>query len=144
MRGGMRLHSDVPFLENDWWAMIRIRRAAALSTIILAFGLALFVQHSARGQQMGQPANKYEISIQDFSFRPALLRVPIGSVVTWTNRDEEPHTVLSTDNAFKSRALDTNESFSFTFEKAGTYKYFCSVHPRMVGTVLVGTKEAAK
>lgn len=130
--------------------MIRIRRAAAIVTIALGFALALWARprmaRQTTGQQpaTGKPTGSYKVTISDFSFQPSMLKVPIGSVVTWTNKDEEPHTVVSTDNAFKSRALDTDESFSFTFEKAGSYKYFCSVHPRMVGTVLVDAKREAK
>lgn len=120
--------------------MIRVRRAAAIATIALVFGLALWARPRAAPQTAGTPTRRYEVTISDFSFQPAALKVPIGSVVTWTNKDEEPHTAVSTDNAFKSRALDTDESFSFTFEKAGSYKYFCSVHPRMVGTVVVDAK----
>lgn len=80
----------------------------------------------------------YSVAIKDFAFGPVTLTVPVGATVTWTNEDEEPHTVFSTDNTFKSHALDTDEKFSFTFKKAGTYKYFCSVHPKMVGTIVVG------
>lgn len=96
---------------------------------------------SASKKDMSKTKTKtksYSIAIKDFAFGPATLTVPVGATVTWTNEDEEPHTVFSTDNAFKSQALDTDEKFSFTFKKAGTYKYFCSVHPKMVGTVVVG------
>ncbi len=68
---------------------------------------------------------------------PATLTVPVGTSVTWTNRDDIPHTVASTDGVFKSKALDTDEKFSFTFGKAGTYPYFCSIHPKMTGKVIV-------
>ena len=60
-----------------------------------------------------------------------------GSTVTWTNKDDEPHTVASEGGLFRSAALDTNESFSFRFDKPGTYRYTCSIHPRMTGTVVV-------
>lgn len=79
----------------------------------------------------------YNVEIKDFSFSPATVTVPVGAKITWVNKDEEPHTVVSTNDAFKSRALDTDEQFSFTFAKPGTYKYFCSVHPKMVATVVV-------
>jgi len=63
----------------------------------------------------------------------------VGTSVTWTNRDDIPHTVVSTDDpkTFKSKVLDTDEKFSFTFSKAGTYPYFCSIHPKMTGKVIV-------
>ena len=88
----------------------------------------------AKGQQVAS-----EIKIDNFSFAPQTLTVPVGSTVTWTNRDDIPHTVVSTEDpkAFKSKALDTDERFSFTFSKPGTYSYFCSIHPKMTGKVAV-------
>ncbi len=83
-----------------------------------------------------QPAT---VTIDNFSFAPALTIVAPGTKVTWVNKDEEPHTVTSADGGktFKSDALDTDDKFSFTFNQPGTYKYFCSIHPHMVGTVVV-------
>jgi amicyanin len=78
-----------------------------------------------------------EVKIDNFKFGPEALTVPVGTTVTWTNRDDIPHTVVSTDGVFKSKVLDTDEKFSFTFTKAGTYDYFCSVHPKMTGKVIV-------
>src|SRR4051812_48623736 len=80
-----------------------------------------------------------EITIDNFAFEPAVLTIAPGTQVTWVNRDEEPHTVVSAtkEQPFKSQALDTNDKFSFVFAKPGTYKYFCSVHSHMVGTIVV-------
>src|SRR6266852_1495188 len=78
-----------------------------------------------------------EVKIDNFSFGPAALTVAVGTTVTWTNRDDIPHTVVSDGQAFKSKLLDTDEKFSFTFTKPGTYTYFCSVHPKMTGKVVV-------
>ncbi len=78
-----------------------------------------------------------EVKIDNFSFGPQTLTVPVGATVTWTNRDDIPHTVVSTDGVFKSKVRDTDEKFSYTFTKAGTYPYFCSVHPKMTGKVVV-------
>ncbi len=78
-----------------------------------------------------------EVKIDNFSFGPATLTVPVGTSVTWTNRDDIPHTVVSTDGVFKSKVLDTDEKFAYTFSKAGTYPYFCSIHPKMTGKVIV-------
>jgi plastocyanin len=78
-----------------------------------------------------------EVKIDNFSFGPGTLTVPEGTTVTWTNRDDIPHTVVSTDGVFKSKVLDTDEKFSFTFSKTGTYPYFCSIHPKMTGKVVV-------
>jgi len=80
-----------------------------------------------------------EVKIDNFSFGPAALTVTVGSTLTWINRDDIPHTVVSTDDpkTFKSKVLDTDEKFSFTFTKAGTFPYFCSIHPKMTGKVIV-------
>ncbi len=78
-----------------------------------------------------------EVKIDNFSFGPASLTVAVGTTVTWINHDDIPHTVVSTNKVFKSKVLDTDEKFSFTFSKAGTYPYFCSIHPKMTGTVVV-------
>ena len=83
------------------------------------------------------PATEVEVKIDNFSFGPQVLTVAPGTKVTWKNRDDIPHTVVSTEGVFKSRVLDTDESFSFTFDKPGTYPYFCSVHPKMTGQVVV-------
>ena len=78
-----------------------------------------------------------EVTIDNFSFGPQTVTVPVGATVTWTNRDDIPHTVVSTDGVFKSKVRDTDEKFSYTFTKAGTYPYFCSIHPKMTGQVMV-------
>jgi plastocyanin len=83
-----------------------------------------------------QPATA-EVKVDNFSFGPVTLTVAVGTTVTWTNRDDIPHTIVSTDKVFKSKVLDTDEKFSFTFAKAGTYPYFCSIHPKMTGSVVV-------
>jgi plastocyanin len=78
------------------------------------------------------------VSIDNFAFTPATLTVKAGTTVTWTNRDDIPHGLASSNNAFKrSQALDTNDSFSFTFTTPGTYQYFCYLHPHMVGSIVV-------
>jgi plastocyanin len=79
------------------------------------------------------------VTIDNFAFGPAAITVAPGTKVTWTNRDDEPHTVVSAADprVFKSGALDTGDSFSFTFDKPGTYQYFCSIHPHMTATVVV-------
>lgn len=74
---------------------------------------------------------------REFMFAPVTLTVKAGSTVTWTNKDDEPHTVASDTGLFRSGALDTNDTFVFRFDKPGTYHYTCTIHPRMVGTVVV-------
>jgi plastocyanin len=78
-----------------------------------------------------------EVSIDNFSFTPPVVTVKPGTQITWTNRDDIPHTVVSNENVFKSKALDTDDKFSFTLSKPGTYSYFCSLHPRMTAKVVV-------
>ncbi len=83
-------------------------------------------------------AGKYQVEIRNFHFMPAQITVPAGTQVTWTNKDEEPHIVVSTGNQFPSSpALDTGDHYQATFFKPGTYTYFCSIHPQMVGTIVV-------
>jgi len=81
-----------------------------------------------------QPA---EVLIKDFMFVPTTLTVKAGTTVTWANKDEEPHTVFSDSGLFRSNAMDTGEAFSFKFDKPGTYHFLCTIHPRMVGTIIV-------
>ena len=86
----------------------------------------------------GEKAAPNEITIDNFSFNPQTLTVPVGTKVTWLNRDDVPHTVVSTDKkTIVSPALDTDERFSYTFSAAGTYDYYCSVHPHMKGKIIV-------
>ncbi|HJZ66272.1 MAG TPA: cupredoxin family copper-binding protein [Candidatus Acidoferrum sp.] len=87
---------------------------------------------AAQQQQMAT-----EVKIDNFSFSPATLEIKAGSTVTWTNADDIPHTVVSNDKVFKSKVLDTDQKFSFTFDKPGTYPYFCSLHPKMTAKVVV-------
>jgi plastocyanin len=77
------------------------------------------------------------VKIDNFSFSPATLEIKAGTTVTWTNADDIPHTVVSNDKVFKSKALDTDDKFSFKFDKPGSYPYFCSLHPKMTAKVVV-------
>jgi plastocyanin len=111
---------------------VSILRAAALAT--LAMALIGFASRASAGQN----PTGLQIAIDNFSFAPATLTIPAGTSVTWVNHDDIPHTVVSEDKAtFKSSALDTDEKFSFTFAKPGTYTYFCSIHPKMTAKVVV-------
>ena len=78
-----------------------------------------------------------EVRIDNFVFGPQTLTVAVGTTVTWTNSDDIPHTSVSTEGVFKSKVLDTDEKFSYTFTKAGTYPYYCTIHPKMTGKVVV-------
>ena len=81
-------------------------------------------------------AEEIKVTIDNFTFSPAELKVKVGDTVTWTNHDDIPHTVVSAGK-FRSKAMDTDNSFSFTFTAAGDYKYFCSLHPHMTGMIKV-------
>ena len=88
---------------------------------------------SARAPQAAATA---EVKIDNFSFGPGTLAVAVGTTVTWTNHDDIPHTVVSTDDVFKSKVMETDEQFSYTFTKSVTFSYFCSIHPKMTGKVV--------
>ena len=87
----------------------------------------------------GARAAEGQVTIDNFSFSPAQLTVAVGTRVTWTNRDDIPHTVTdaATPRTLRSPPLDTGESYAFTFDKPGTFAYFCSLHPHMQGSVVV-------
>ncbi|WP_266169580.1 cupredoxin domain-containing protein [Dyella subtropica] len=83
-------------------------------------------------------AHTSQIDIRNFAFAPKTLTVPVGTRVVWTNRDDEPHVIVSAGALFtSSHALDTSDSYAVTFSKPGTYAYFCSIHPMMVGSIIV-------
>jgi plastocyanin len=83
-------------------------------------------------------AKENKIEIKDFAFNPQTITVKSGEKITWINRDEEPHTIVSVEKQFKkSSALDTDQEFTVTAGAPGTYTYFCSVHPKMTGTIVV-------
>jgi plastocyanin len=87
--------------------------------------------------KLAAAADGKQVLVDNFSFTPATAAVPVGTTVTWTNHDDIPHTVVSPEQKFKSPVLDTDDTFSHTFDAAGTYKYYCSIHPRMTGQVVV-------
>jgi plastocyanin len=96
---------------------------------MLAFG-AVAAQDAAK-----KDAN--EITIDNFTFTPKELTIAVGTTVKWVNHDDIPHTVVEKKTTFRSKALDTDDSYSFTFTSAGTFDYFCGLHPHMVGQVIV-------
>jgi len=88
---------------------------------------------------MAAPAGAEDmaVKIENFTFAPQRVTVKAGTTVTWTNEDDIPHALASTTKAFRSKVLDTDDKFSFKFTTAGTYEYFCSLHPHMTGTIVV-------
>jgi plastocyanin len=95
------------------------------------------VNQSAPAAADNQSASAIQVKIDNFSFTPQTLTVSAGTTVTWTNSDDVPHNVVSTEKVFKSKTMDTDEKFSYTFTKPGAYNYFCSIHPKMTATVVV-------
>jgi plastocyanin len=119
--------------------MGRLRVAVARPTAALFAAVALGGLSGmmlAFGTSFAEEAGK-SITIDNFTFAPAEFKVPVGTTVTWVNHDDIPHTVVEVDKKFRSKALDTDDSFSFTFTTPGTFDYFCSLHSKMVGKVVV-------
>ena len=113
--------------------MMRSAIAAAVLGAVIGSGLAGGVL-VARAQTAAAAA----VSIDNFTFNPQQMTVKAGTTVTWTNKDDIPHGIAATGNAFKrSAAMDTDDSYSFTFTTPGTYQYFCYIHPHMTGTIVV-------
>jgi plastocyanin len=106
--------------------------------LVILVVLSLVIAGSSGTASAGENPAKLQVTIDNFSFAPVVLTVLSGTEVTWVNHDDIPHTVVSEDKTtFKSRPLDTDEKFSFTFAKPGTYTYFCSIHPKMTAKVVV-------
>jgi plastocyanin len=115
------------------------KRKLLFSSLALMLPLALatvLVLHPTRAKSEDK-ASALEVRVDNFTFGPATLTVPVNSTVTWINKDDLPHVIASNDGLFKSKALDTEDKYSYTFTKAGTYAYFCSIHPKMVGKIVV-------
>jgi plastocyanin len=102
--------------------------------LLVLLGLFALDLSSSTGSQSNTTA---EVKIDNFSFTPETINVNAGTTVTWVNQDDVPHTVASDEKIFKSRALDTDEKFAYTFTKPGTYAYFCSLHPKMIAKIVV-------
>lgn len=109
-----------------------IRRALALviPSGLMAGAVMALQAHAAQDSQA-------TITIDNFTFAPAELRVPVGTVVTWVNRDDTPHTVVDNKNSFRTKALDTDDAYTFTFKAAGEFDYFCGLHPFMTAKIIV-------
>jgi plastocyanin len=109
--------------------------ASFAGVVVIAIVLLLAGSPSVTANDQSSAAAA--VTIDNFSFGPQTLTVSVGATVTWTNHDDIPHTVVSTDGVFKSKVRDTDETFSYTFAKAGTYPYYCTIHPKMTGQVVV-------
>ena len=113
--------------------VFRVVLSAAFAALIMSAGAG---HHGAWAAGAMAPAGA-EVKIDNFSFTPQVITVKAGTTITWTNRDDIPHTVVSVDFLFKSKTLDTDDTFQFTPAQPGTYPYFCSIHPKMTGKIIV-------
>jgi plastocyanin len=117
--------------------MKRMKWVAALGTTILSTVIMTAITSPKLAVRAdSKPAMGTEVKIDNFSFGPDLT-IAAGTTVTWTNHDDVPHVVASDTNIFKSKALDTDDRYSYTFTKPGTYVYYCTVHPKMIAKVVV-------
>lgn len=109
---------------------------SSLATVVslLVAVVILNPPHAKSQRSSSQPA---EVKIDNFSFSPEALTVRVDAVVTWTNMDDVPHVIASNDGVFKSKGLDTDDKYSYRFTKPGTYLYYCSIHPKMIGKIVV-------
>jgi len=97
----------------------------------------LFTAVSLSGIGAAEAQDANTVVMKNFDFSPMSLTVKAGTTVTWKNLDGEPHTVVSADGFFRSHALDQDDTFTFKFDKPGTYKYVCSIHPKMMAAIIV-------
>lgn len=114
-----------------------MRRLYFASVALVLIAAIVLLARTSSVSVTAQAATAPDVKIDNFSFGPPTLTVAAGTMVTWTNRDDIPHTIVGTEGAFRSKALDTDGKFSYTFAKPGTYSYFCSIHPKMTGKVVV-------
>ncbi len=110
---------------------------AGMAAPVMIAMLLLFAESARVTADDQRSVENAEVKIDNFVFGPHTLTVSVGATVTWTNKDDIPHTTASTDGVFKSSVMDTDEKFSYTFAKAGTYSYYCTIHPKMTGKVVV-------
>jgi amicyanin len=139
-RGHRRTLAGLAGRRSGIEAMTKRTMSGALVGVFLlgaAVGTAIFPP-LARAAAANAAAT--DVTIDNFTFAPQRLTVKAGTTVTWRNEDDIPHTVAASTRIFKSKALDTDDTYSFTFTTPGTYEYFCSLHPHMTGTVVVEGK----
>jgi plastocyanin len=132
------LIQDAETTEYRTHAMSTFRtRLQALAILAAVVTMTTMYWTSAHASQGNPPAKTIAIDIDNFKFGIVSLEAAVGTTVTWTNRDDVPHTVTSSTKLFKSPPLDTGDAFSYTFKEAGAFEYYCSMHPRMTGKIVV-------
>lgn len=119
-----------------------MKSAKSFSVLGLAVAFVFIGTGGGKARALPWPndAASYTIAIKDFQFAPRDLKIAVGAKVTWVNKDEEPHKVAEVNSAFASQPLDTDGKFTYEFDKAGTFEYFCTLHPRMTGKIVVEAK----
>jgi|SRR5665213_536981 plastocyanin len=118
-------------IQRNFQVMTKSRRSLLGAVVMAALWLV------CAGASAAGPAQGDRVLIKDFMFSPMALTTKVGGEVTWVNQDDEPHTVVSDTGLFRSGALDTGNSYTFKFDKPGTYHVFCSMHPQMTATIVV-------
>jgi plastocyanin len=117
-------------MKRTFWSL-------GIATVAIVIMMAAGARISGSAVAQDKKPAETAVKIDNFVFSPNPLTVPAGSTIRWTNQDDIPHNVVSDDKTFKSKVLDTDETFTYTFTKPGTYTYFCSIHPKMTGKVVV-------
>ena len=122
-------------MQTTICTMLRNKLVCVIVPVMLLLAVSALVLQPTRATA-GENSST-EVRVDNFTFGPETLTVAVNSTVTWVNKDDIPHVIASNDGLFKSKALDTDQSFSYTFTKPGTYPYYCSIHPKMVGKIVV-------
>ncbi len=130
-------HEDRTNLKRRFARSMAWIGTGVLLMLAAVASMGMPVRAAQRAQHEADGADPARIAVDNFSFSPATVTVPVGTTITWTNHDDIPHNVVSPEQKFKSPVLDTNETYAHTFDAAGTYKYYCSIHPRMTGQIVV-------
>ena len=125
------INVNCPAGSRGWWN-ISARLCAGVLLAVMHAGVGAAAEPSAAAAPQDS-----SVAIHNFMFSPMSLAVAVGTRVSWKNFDGEPHTIRSIDDTFRSGALDQNDTFSYTFDKPGTYRYVCSIHPQMVASIVV-------
>jgi len=115
-----------------------MRRIFPPSVVLISLALLLLTGQTSRPvRAAGEQPSKAAVTIDNFNFTPSTITVSAGTTVVWTNEDDVPHNVTNPDKEFKSPTLDTDDKWAYTFKKPGTYEYYCTIHPKMTGRVVV-------
>jgi plastocyanin len=124
------------FLRTKTMKKTYLRLCIAAILLVIAIAAGQTRNFSSAFAEEKKPAETV-VKIDNFTFTPNVVTVPAGSTIRWINKDDIPHNVVTEDKTIKSKVMDTDEQFSYTFTKPGIYPYFCSIHPKMTGKIVV-------